>query len=266
MGVATDSQLGNLNLWPRAFLCRPTRERVSFIRCATAMLFLNRRTLGTANGRRQQHERVVHVPAAAPADTPSSSQEHVPKASTSLPASPMQQHGLHGATRQQRPMYQLAEAPAQPALAATTAWGALPPGVGMAAAAAGVGLAALGASRLFFRDGSRAYDGNVGTEYDAWTQEGILEYYVSGIHLWVQPSTEMSSTARAFAKLWRTGPQGSRLDTAQTPQPVQWVSAVRSLPVLTPCPIPNATLCLCLLTAVGRAQPSWRLPQARAQG
>lgn len=25
--------------------------------------------------------------------------------------------------------------------------------------------------------GSRKYDGNVGDEYDAWTQEGILEHY-----------------------------------------------------------------------------------------
>jgi hypothetical protein len=27
--------------------------------------------------------------------------------------------------------------------------------------------------------GSRPYNGNVGDEYDAWTEEGILEYYVS---------------------------------------------------------------------------------------
>ena len=28
-----------------------------------------------------------------------------------------------------------------------------------------------------FRKGSRPYGGNVGEEYDAWTQEGILEHY-----------------------------------------------------------------------------------------
>jgi hypothetical protein len=27
------------------------------------------------------------------------------------------------------------------------------------------------------KEGSRKYDGNVGEEYDAWTREGILEYY-----------------------------------------------------------------------------------------
>jgi MPBQ/MSBQ methyltransferase len=28
-----------------------------------------------------------------------------------------------------------------------------------------------------FKKGSRKYDGNVGEEYDAWTEEGILEHY-----------------------------------------------------------------------------------------
>ncbi|CAG9467060.1 unnamed protein product [Pedinophyceae sp. YPF-701] len=45
--------------------------------------------------------------------------------------------------------------------------------------AGGVGLVALlavGLQKAFSR-GSRTYDGNVGDEYDAWTEEGILEYY-----------------------------------------------------------------------------------------
>ena len=36
---------------------------------------------------------------------------------------------------------------------------------------------ALAALIRVFREGSRKYDGNVGEEYDAWTKEGILEYY-----------------------------------------------------------------------------------------
>lgn len=46
-------------------------------------------------------------------------------------------------------------------------------------AAAGTGIAALTVKQLLFSKGSRAYQGNVGEEYDAWTEEGILEYYVS---------------------------------------------------------------------------------------
>ncbi|KAJ9524513.1 hypothetical protein QJQ45_019589 [Haematococcus lacustris] len=50
--------------------------------------------------------------------------------------------------------------------------------VGLAAAAAGLGLATYGAVRAFDK-GSRAYvaPGSVGQEYDAWTEEGVLEYY-----------------------------------------------------------------------------------------
>lgn len=44
------------------------------------------------------------------------------------------------------------------------------------AAVAGLGITAL-AVKALFEKGSRKYDGNVGAEYDAWTSEGILEYY-----------------------------------------------------------------------------------------
>lgn len=43
-------------------------------------------------------------------------------------------------------------------------------------AVAAVGLAAVAMLKLFDK-GSRAYAGNVGQEYDAWTEEGVLEYY-----------------------------------------------------------------------------------------
>jgi len=48
--------------------------------------------------------------------------------------------------------------------------------VAAALAAAGLGVTALALNKLFDQ-GSRAYDGNVGQEYDAWTEEGVLEYY-----------------------------------------------------------------------------------------
>lgn len=59
--------------------------------------------------------------------------------------------------------------------AATTA--GLPSGlpVGLAVAG-GVALAAYGLKQIYDNP-SRTYDGNVGDEYDAWTDEGILEYY-----------------------------------------------------------------------------------------
>ena len=47
---------------------------------------------------------------------------------------------------------------------------------GAAAVAAGLGLAAY-AVKKSFDTGSRVYQGNVGAEYDAWTEEGVLEYY-----------------------------------------------------------------------------------------
>jgi hypothetical protein len=46
------------------------------------------------------------------------------------------------------------------------------------AAVAGLGAAAAAVAAAFDK-GSRPYQGNVGDEYDAWTEEGILEYYVS---------------------------------------------------------------------------------------
>jgi len=48
--------------------------------------------------------------------------------------------------------------------------------LGFGAAAAGAGLT-LNAVKQSFDKGSRPYTGNVGDEYDAWTEEGILEYY-----------------------------------------------------------------------------------------
>lgn len=60
-----------------------------------------------------------------------------------------------------------ASASTAPGLAAAAPW---------ALAAAGVAAGALALKRLYDTP-SRAYDGNVGDEYDAWTEEGILEHY-----------------------------------------------------------------------------------------
>jgi MPBQ/MSBQ methyltransferase len=80
-----------------------------------------------------------------------------------------------------RAIYELSEVAAA-APAPTSSSGPLPPGMlTPLAAAAGLGIAAYGINQAFFNKGSRAYDGNVGSEYDAWTEEGILEYYVSGL-------------------------------------------------------------------------------------
>lgn len=46
--------------------------------------------------------------------------------------------------------------------------------------------------------GSRKYDGNVGDEYDAWTQEGILEHYW-GEHIHLGYYTEEERQPGFFA-------------------------------------------------------------------
>lgn len=64
------------------------------------------------------------------------------------------------------------------------------------AAVAGLGLTALAVKSLFDK-GSRKYDGNVGAEYDAWTSEGILEYYWGEhIHLGVYNEAERAAGYR----------------------------------------------------------------------
>ncbi|KIZ05946.1 Uncharacterized protein MNEG_2019 [Monoraphidium neglectum] len=59
--------------------------------------------------------------------------------------------------------------------AATPAEASGAPAVGLAVAG-GVALAAYGLKQVYDNP-SRTYDANVGDEYDAWTDEGILEYY-----------------------------------------------------------------------------------------
>lgn len=76
------------------------------------------------------------------------------------------------ALRSARTLYEVAEV-ASTSSAAPTAVSSLAPAVG---AAALLGLAAYGVYRSL-ETGSRPYTGNVGDEYDAWTDEGILEYY-----------------------------------------------------------------------------------------
>lgn len=50
--------------------------------------------------------------------------------------------------------------------------------VASAAAATAAAAVVYGGVQSYLETGSRPYDGNVGDEYDAWTTEGILEYYV----------------------------------------------------------------------------------------
>eukprot|EP00798_Chlamydomonas_sp_ICE-L_P025438 gene25438-11098_t len=85
-----------------------------------------------------------------------------------------------------RQVHELAEAAAPPAPSSSLSSIATNP----LAIAAGVGLAGL-AVKAAFDQGSRKYDGNVGEEYDAWTDEGVLEYYWGDhIHLGVYNEEE----------------------------------------------------------------------------
>uniref|UniRef100_A0A7S3VSG5 Methyltransferase domain-containing protein n=1 Tax=Dunaliella tertiolecta TaxID=3047 RepID=A0A7S3VSG5_DUNTE len=64
---------------------------------------------------------------------------------------------------------------------------------GLATAAAALGLTTFGLVKLFNK-GSRSYSNNVGQEYDAWTEEGILEYYWGEhIHLGVYSEAERAA-------------------------------------------------------------------------
>jgi MPBQ/MSBQ methyltransferase len=70
----------------------------------------------------------------------------------------------------------------------------------LAAAVAALGLSVAGMSRLF-DSGSRAYQGKqtVGAEYDAWTEEGVLEYYW-GEHIHLGTYTEAERKAGWWKK------------------------------------------------------------------
>jgi MPBQ/MSBQ methyltransferase len=86
-----------------------------------------------------------------------------------------QQHvSMRASTSGNNPVATIAAAPA-PAAAATAAPSLdnLP----TAAVAAGAAVALALAVKRVYDTPSRAYDRNVGDEYDAWTEEGILEYY-----------------------------------------------------------------------------------------
>lgn len=68
----------------------------------------------------------------------------------------------------------------------------------VAAAVAALGLVTYGLTRDLSK-GSRAYNNNVGQEYDAWTEEGVLEYYW-GEHIHLGVYTEEERKAGAFKK------------------------------------------------------------------
>jgi MPBQ/MSBQ methyltransferase len=85
------------------------------------------------------------------------------------------QHGLRDTTASSsnNPVATIAAAPATPTQPAFD----LPPGAPTAALAAGAAVALALAVKRVYDTPSRAYDRNVGDEYDAWTEEGILEHY-----------------------------------------------------------------------------------------
>lgn len=63
------------------------------------------------------------------------------------------------------------------AAAASSSATAAAPEINLAAVAAGGLLLAAYGLKTLYDTPSRTYDANVGDEYDAWTEEGILEYY-----------------------------------------------------------------------------------------
>ena len=75
-----------------------------------------------------------------------------------------------------RSLYDISVSDASATASATS----IPPAAWAVAGVAGLGIAAYGLTKSF-DVGSRPYTGNVGSEYDAWTEEGILEYYVSAV-------------------------------------------------------------------------------------
>lgn len=113
-------------------------------------------------------------------------QQQQPQASTTeasfqLPAA--RGRGGRGSSRSAQSLYSVAAAPccSQPAGPAPSPPNPIlelassnPAALGAVAAASGLSL--YGLARLF-NQGSRTYDGNVGQEYDSWTEEGLLEYY-----------------------------------------------------------------------------------------
>ncbi|GFR44410.1 hypothetical protein Agub_g5643 [Astrephomene gubernaculifera] len=96
-----------------------------------------------------------------------------------------------------REVYQICEAPCCSTSAASAAQGAPSVDPTVLAALAGLGLTAFALKRIFDTP-SRKYDNNVGKEYDAWTEEGVLEYYWGEhIHLGYYSDEEL---ARGYLK------------------------------------------------------------------
>jgi MPBQ/MSBQ methyltransferase len=114
--------------------------------------------------------------------TSPSSSSSVPEAvaTTRSPAEMLRRLGDNNQQQQRyhtpRPVATIAAAPAAAAApldGGAAAWSNLVP----AAAATAAALALALAVKRVYDTPSRAYDRNVGDEYDAWTEEGILEYY-----------------------------------------------------------------------------------------
>lgn len=109
---------------------------------------------------------------------------------------------------------------AVPAEASTSGLSAVAPWAGWAAAGA---LAFLAIKKVYDTP-SRSYDGNVGDEYDAWTEEGILEYYWGEhIHLGYYTEEELKKgwwTADFKAAKLRFTEEMYRFSKAQQPKTI----------------------------------------------
>ncbi len=102
--------------------------------------------------------------------------------------------GITSATRSAQQVYELAETSTSASSAAQGVAGVDPT---ILAAVAGLGLSLFAFKRILDTP-SRAYDNNVGQEYDAWTEEGVLEYYWGEhIHLGYYSDEEL---ARGYLK------------------------------------------------------------------
>jgi MPBQ/MSBQ methyltransferase len=104
-------------------------------------------------------------------------------------------------TIEARPAQPIAEIAARAATAVPTpapsTVGPLPPLPTAALLLGGLALAGYGVKKIFDTP-SRTYDANVGQEYDAWTEEGVLEYYW-GEHIHLGYYTE-AERAKGYTK------------------------------------------------------------------
>lgn len=142
--------------------------------CGTALGRLPCRSLGTRA--RPSHRLSARAQQQSTTTTSGASSSPIPEAiaTTRAPADLLRQlQQQRSTTNTNNPVATIAAAPAP---ATTTTPPLDPTTLGVAGAAAATVALALAIKRVYDTP-SRAYDRNVGDEYDAWTEEGILEHY-----------------------------------------------------------------------------------------